>query len=69
MVSFSSNWSARQVEILRQYGLKTEEGWHSIRVEEEKLNKDIFQFLKEWGIYVIGRGVEFDKKEILIYNI
>ena len=65
MVSFSSNWSARQVEILRQYGLKAEEGWHSIRVEEEKLSKDIFQFLKEWEIYVIGRGVEFSKKEIL----
>lgn len=49
MVSFSSNWSASQVEILRQYGLKAEEGWHSIRVEKEKLSKDIFQFLKEWG--------------------
>lgn len=58
------NWSANQVEILRQYGIMTEEGCNSIQIEEEKLNKDVLPLLKEWDV-MVSRSVEFDKREIL----
>lgn len=64
LVQISGNWSKCQVEILQQYDLNTDMGCNTIFVEEEKLNENILQLLKEWKIF-IARVVEFEKKEIL----
>ena len=58
-IQFFDNQSTNQVEILRQYGIITEEGCNSIQIEEEKLNKDVLPLLKEWDV-MVSRIVEFE---------
>ena len=58
-IQIFANWSANQVEILRQYGIITEEGCNSIQIEEKKLNKDVLPLLKEWDV-MVSRIVEFE---------
>ena len=64
IIQIFGNWSANQVEILRQYGIVTEEGCNSIFIEEEKLSENVYSLLKEWRV-MLAKGVEFSKKEIL----
>ena len=64
IIQIFANWSANQVEILRQYGIVTEEGCNSIFIEEEKLSENVYSLLKEWRV-MLAKGVEFSKKEIL----
>ena len=64
IIQICANWSANQVEILRQYGIVTEEGCNSIFIEEEKLSENVYSLLKEWRV-MLAKGVEFSKKEIL----
>ena len=53
IIQIFANWSANQVEILRQYGIVTEEGCNSIFIEEEKLSENVYSLLKEWRVVLI----------------
>ncbi|MBR6597300.1 MAG: hypothetical protein IKK68_05055 [Paludibacteraceae bacterium] len=64
IVQISGNWSKYQVDVLQKYGLMTDVGCNTFFVEEETLDKNIFQLFKEWKV-LVTRVVEFEKKEIL----
>ncbi|MBE6327782.1 MAG: hypothetical protein E7077_12150 [Bacteroidales bacterium] len=64
IVQISGNWSKYQVDVLQKYGLMTDVGCDTFFVEEETLDKNIFQLFKEWKV-LVTRVVEFEKKEIL----
>ena len=64
IVQISGNWSKYQVDVLQKYGLMTDVGCDTFFVEEETLDKNIFQLFNEWKV-LVTRVVEFEKKEIL----
>lgn len=64
IIQISNNWNEEQVTVLRQYGLNIEEGFFSLLVDADRVEPRVLSLLENWDV-LIGRGVEFEKKEIL----
>lgn len=64
IIQISNNWNEEQVTVLRQYGLNIDEGFFSLLVDADRVEPRVLSLLENWDV-LIGRGVEFEKKEIL----
>ena len=60
----TSNWDEKQVEFLRQHGIKTEVGIGKFKIYDLNLYKELSPFFDKWEVALDFLGTDFTTKEI-----